>query len=324
MRPEPHNCKLQMAGTAPFDRPYVGRFAPSPTGDLHFGSMIAAVGSYLQARKSGGVWRVRIEDLDPPREVPGAAERQLHTLARFGLVPDGAVERQSQLQTRYQRVLKGLLERGDAFPCACTRADLPASGIYPGTCRRGMPADHPARSIRFRVSDNDMVFHDGVQGMQRHNPARQCGDFVIRRADGLVAYQLAVVVDDGVAGVSEVVRGADLIDSTARQIQLQRALALPQPAYAHLPLIVDSRGRKLSKSQGDDPIDRLPAADTLRLVLRALGHEPPRGVKSLDAVWRWAAGSWNLGQIPRGPISIAVQGGVDGDYTQLHDAAQQI
>ena len=324
MRPGPRNCKRSMVGTAPFDRPYVGRFAPSPTGDLHFGSMIAAVGSYLQARTMGGTWRVRIEDLDPPREVPGAAARQLQTLARFGLRPDGAVERQSQLQSRYQRVLETLLKRGDAFFCACARKDLPASGIYPGTCRLGTPADRPARSIRFRVSDDDVVFDDAIQGAQRHNPARQCGDFVIRRADGLVAYQLAVVVDDGIAGISEVVRGADLIDSTARQIQLQRALALPQPAYAHLPLIVDAKGRKLSKSQGDDPIDRLPAAGALRLVLRALGHEPPRGVQTLDAIWHWAERNWKLSVVPAGPISIAVQGSDDGDYTRIHDIAQQI
>lgn len=324
MRPGPRNCKRSMARTAPFDRPYVGRFAPTPTGDLHFGSMIAAVGSYLQAREMGGAWRVRVEDLDPPREVPGAAERQLRTLARFGLVPDGAVERQSQLQHRYQRVLDRLLKRGDAFLCACTRKDLPASGIYPGTCRQGAPADRPARSIRFRVSDDDIVFDDGVQGVQRHNPARQCGDFVIRRADGLVAYQLAVVVDDGAAGVSEVVRGADLIDSTARQIQLQRALDLPQPAYAHLPLIVDAKGRKLSKSQGDDPIDRLAPPQALRLVLRALGHEPPRSARTLDSIWRWATRNWNLSQVPPGPISIAVQGSGGGDYTRLQDIAQQI
>ncbi len=313
-----------MAGTAPFDRPYVGRFAPSPTGELHFGSMVAAVGSYLRAREMGGAWRVRIEDLDPPREIAGAAERQLQTLARFGLLPDGPVERQSLLQSRYQRALHGLLQRGLAFRCSCTRKDLPTDGVYPGTCRKNAASGRPARSIRFRVDDAELEFDDAVQGPQRQNPAQQCGDFVIRRTDGLIAYQLAVVVDDGSAGVTEVVRGADLVDSTARQILLQRALGLPRTAYAHLPLIVDAHGRKLSKSEGDDPIERLPTPAALRLVLRALGHEPPGGLRTLDALWAWAEKNWNLEQVPAGPVSIGVQGPDHDDYTQSVEASKQI
>ncbi len=322
MSPGPRNYKTGMAGTEIFDRPYIGRFAPSPTGKLHFGSMVAAVGSYLQARSMGGIWRVRIEDLDPPREVAGAAAQQLETLARFGMKPDGPVEKQSQLTRRYQRALDRLVLKEQAFGCCCTRKDLPDSGVYPGTCRDGTPTDRPPRSIRFRVTDEEICFADGIQGVQRQQPAGQCGDFVIRRADGLFAYQLAVVVDDGQAGVTQVVRGADLIDSTARQVLLQRALRLRQPDYAHLPLIVDARGHKLSKSRGDDPIDRLPCADALRLVLRALGHEPPRGMRSLESQWHWAVRNWDLIKVPRGPISVAVKG--DGDYTDQSTASEQV
>lgn len=324
MRPGPVNCKRNVAGTAPFDPSYVGRFAPSPTGDLHFGSMVAAVGSYLQARRMGGAWLVRIEDLDPPREVAGAADRQLQTLARFGLMPDRPVERQSLLQRRYRLALDSLLEQAAAFRCSCTRKDLPADGVYPGTCREAPADGRPARSIRFRVSDAEIRFQDAVQGPQSQKPEQQCGDFVIRRADGLTAYQLAVVVDDAAAGVTEVVRGADLIDSTGRQIMLQRALGLAQPAYAHLPLIVDACGRKLSKSAGDDPVDRLPTPGALRLVLRALGHEPPPGKKTLAALWQWAQLNWRLENVPAGPVSISVQGSSSGDYTPSVEAPIQI
>lgn len=313
-----------MVVTPPCDRPYVGRFAPSPTGDLHFGSMVAAVGSYLQARRHAGTWRVRIEDLDQPRAVAGAAERQLQTLARFGLLPDGPVERQSQLQDRYDKALESLLARQQAFPCACTRKDLQDDGIYPGNCRAGIAPGRRARSMRFRVTDEVIEFSDGVHGRQTQKPAQQCGDFVIRRADGFIAYQLAVVVDDGRAGVTEVVRGADLIESTGRQIMLQRALGLPQPDYAHLPLIVDAHGRKLSKSRGDDPVDRLPAAGALRLVLRALGHEPPPRLANLDGIWPWAINHWNLDRVPRGPVSIGVHEPDRGDYTRPVEAEFQI
>jgi len=324
MRPGSGNCKRNVAETALFDPSYVGRFAPSPTGDLHFGSMVAAVGSYLQARRMDGLWLVRVEDLDPPREVAGAADRQLQTLARFGLLPDRPVERQSLLRRRHQLALTTLLKRAAAFRCSCTRKDLPADGVYPGTCREAPAAGRPARSIRFRVSAAEIRFHDAIQGPQRQNPAQQCGDFVIRRADGLIAYQLAVVVDDAAAGVTEVVRGADLIESTSRQIMLQRALGLPQPGYAHLPLIVDARGRKLSKSDGADPVDRLPTAGALRLVLRALGHEPPSGKKSLAALWQWAQLNWRLENVPVGPVCISVQGSRSGDYTPTVEASIQI
>lgn len=324
MRPLAGLYKMSVTKTAPFDRRPVGRFAPSPTGDLHFGSMVAAVGSYLQAKHTAGTWLVRIEDLDPPREVAGAADRQLQTLARFGLKPDRPVERQSRMGARYQSALAALDQQGHTFACSCTRKSLPADGIYPGTCRPGPAPGRPARAIRFNVGEFTVCFEDPIQGRQEQTPARQSGDFVIRRADGLIAYQLAVVVDDAAAGVTEVVRGADLIDSTGRQILLQRALGLPQPSYAHLPLMVDGRGRKLSKSAGDDPIDRLPPAAALRLVLRALGHEPPGQLRSLDGIWQWAHRHWCLERVPAGPVSIDVHGGDGEDYTQPVDAPIQI
>jgi glutamyl-Q tRNA(Asp) synthetase len=285
---------------------YCGRFAPSPTGDLHFGSLVAAVGSYARARSLGGRWLLRIEDLDPPREVTGAAQRQLDAMRRFGLLADGPVRYQSRSDAAHRRILAGLLESGAAFPCACTRRDLRPDGRYPGTCRKGIPEGRRARSVRLRVTDEDIGFVDGVQGYCRQNPARQTGDFVIRRADGLIAYQLAVVVDDLADGITEVVRGADLFESTARQIHLHRCLGQPPPAYAHLPVIVDANGRKLSKSEGDDPVARLAPGEALRLALRALGHEPPAGCRSLDAQWQWAISHWRMKRVPRGPVAMGV------------------
>lgn len=309
-----------MSELAGYDRPQIGRFAPSPTGDLHFGSLVTAVGSYLHARMAGGTWLVRIEDLDPPRERAGAAQAQLATLAAFGLISDQSVQRQSELRPRHHAVLHRLLGEKLAFYCACSRRDLPASGIYPGTCRSSSAAGGPGRAVRFQVEQRVIQFVDLLRGPQCQVPAQQCGDFIILRADGLIAYQLAVVVDDGWSGVTQVVRGHDLIDSTGRQIMLQEALGLPRPEYLHLPLIVDAHGRKLSKSRADDPVRRYHPSDALRLALRALGHEPPRGVHSLEAQWCWALGAWNLERIPSGPIAIDVQGCERDDYTQSGDA----
>ena len=293
------------------DRVYRGRFAPSPTGDLHFGSLAAAVGSYARARSAGGRWLVRIEDIDPPREVAGAAQRQIDALKRFGLVADEPVRFQSKTNARHREILARLLASGQAFPCGCARRDLLPGGVYPGTCREGIPEGRSERSVRLRVSDEAIDFVDGVLGPCRQNPALQKGDFVIRRADGLIAYQLAVVVDDADDGITEVVRGADLFDSTARQIHLYRSLGWPVPAFAHLPLIVDADGRKLSKSEQDDPVAALPPAQGLRLALRALGHEPPAGQRSLEAQWQWALIHWDMARIPRGPVTI-------GDHPRDH------
>jgi glutamyl-Q tRNA(Asp) synthetase len=289
----------------PSRQAYVGRFAPSPTGALHFGSLVAAVGSWLQARSRNGQWLVRIEDIDPPRVVAGAAEQQLETLARFGLVSDAPVEYQRDHEARHHAALHKLLDAGLAFHCGCSRRDLPASGIYPGTCRDGIPSGKRPRSIRLRTDlAEEISFTDTVQGPIREHPGAHTGDFVIRRADGLVAYQLAVVVDDHATGITEVVRGADLLESTARQIHVYNCLGWTPPAWMHLPLVVDDKGRKLSKSDQDDPVDRCKPAEAMRLALRALGHEPPENCRAIDAMLDWALAHWSVDRIPCGPVTV--------------------
>ncbi|OHE83237.1 MAG: tRNA glutamyl-Q(34) synthetase GluQRS [Lysobacterales bacterium RIFOXYD1_FULL_69_11] len=253
--------------------PYRGRFAPSPTGDLHLGSLVAALGSWLMARAAGGEWWVRIEDLDPPREVAGASERQLATLAALGLTSDGPVVRQSDRNALYQAALDRLLASGHAFECHCSRTDLAATGGVHRTCVTDRRRDHPA--VRLRVPDGTSVtFHDLLLGQQHQDVGREVGDFVLRRADGPWAYQLAVVVDDADQGVTDVVRGADLLDSTPRQILLQRALGLPTPRHAHLPLVVGPDGRKLSKSLAAVPVDPASPVPALRAAWGLLGQPP--------------------------------------------------
>ncbi|MFZ5635624.1 MAG: tRNA glutamyl-Q(34) synthetase GluQRS [Pseudomonadota bacterium] len=283
-----------------------GRFAPSPTGPLHFGSLLAAFGSWLMARRAGGEWWVRIEDLDPPREVPGAAEAQLRTLAAFGLVSDGPVVHQSERHALYRAALERLLEAGLAFPCHCSRSDLVATAGIHRVCR-----PHAARTdaaVRLRVADGSRVaFDDAVHGRVEQDVAAEIGDFVLLRADGYWAYQLAVVVDDADQGIAHVVRGADLLDSTPRQILLQRALGLPTPAYAHLPLIVDDDGRKLSKSLAALPVDDDDPLPALRRAWRALGQPPGAldGVGGVAALLARAASEFDCGLIPRKPVPLA-------------------
>ncbi|QOC24229.1 tRNA glutamyl-Q(34) synthetase GluQRS [Wenzhouxiangella sp. AB-CW3] len=291
-------------------RTYIGRFAPSPTGPLHFGSLVAAVGSWLQARHQQGRWLLRIEDIDPPRVVQGSAEQQIATLTRFGLKADGPVQYQRQFHDRHAMALERLLALGLAYPCGCSRRDLPADGIYPGTCRNGIPDGRTGRSIRMRTDRASTIeIHDRVQGDISEHPGQRTGDFVIRRADGLIAYQLAVVVDDHASGVTEVVRGADLIGSTARQVHVYQALGWQSPDWMHLPLIVDEHGRKLSKSERDDPIETRPDGEAMRLALRALGHEPSPVRKTLSGMLDWALENWNPERIPRGPVAIGTQPG---------------
>lgn len=278
---------------------YVGRFAPSPTGDLHFGSLVAAVASFLQARRNNGAWRVRIEDIDPPREVAGSAERILRDLASLGLEPDGPVLHQSERHAAYDAAIARLLEEGTAYWCGCSRSELPGNGRYPGTCRNGLPPGKEARAVRVRVPDSPVAFEDRVQGSIRLDLAATGGDFVIRRADGLPAYQLAVTVDDAWQGVTEVVRGADLLESTARQIHLQSCLNLETPAYAHVPIALAPDGTKLGKRLGSDPVRNRDPATILSLALRFLGHRPPRG--SLQETWEWAFSHWSLQRVPREP-----------------------
>ncbi len=278
---------------------YRGRFAPSPSGLLHLGSLLAAVASWLEARARHGKWLLRIEDIDPPREVPGAAAKIIAELAAYGLEPDEPVLWQSTRRAAHDAALAALLDSGLAFPCACSRADLEPGGVYPGTCRRGLPPGRAARSIRFKVS-GQIAFDDRCHGRIEQDLDRDCGDFVIRRADGWPAYQLAVVVDDAAQGITDIVRGADLLSSTARQIALQQALRLPSPTYLHLPLVRGADGRKLSKRLGSDPLAGSDRRSALRAVLTLLGQPPPPAIATLDGLWAYALKHWNPGAIPRG------------------------
>lgn len=276
--------------TEPSPAAYIGRFAPSPTGDLHPGSLVAALGSWLYARRAGGEWRVRIEDLDPPREVAGAADRQLAALNALGLAPDGAVLRQSMRHELYRVAVTQLLARGLAFECHCSRSDLAlVRGIHRQCVTHGRARHTPA--IRLRVSDaTSVTFIDGLRGRQSQDVAREVGDFVLRRADGYWAYQLAVVVDDAAQGITEVVRGADLLDSTPRQILLQRALGVATPRYVHLPLVVNAHGRKLSKSDAAHPFDPSQPLRALRAAWHVLGQtELPTTTSTQPAQWLDAA-----------------------------------
>jgi len=280
---------------------YVGRYAPSPTGHLHFGSLVAAVGSYLDARTQGGRWLLRMEDLDPPREIPGAADGILKTLAAFGFEWDGEVLYQSRRQPAYAEAADMLLKAGAAFPCACSRKEIADSGvhglegpIYPGTCRRGLAPGREARALRLRTPDEVISFEDGLQGHVSQNLARDIGDFIVRRADGIYAYQLAVVVDDAFQGVTHVVRGADLLLSTPRQLLLQRLLGLPQPHYLHLPVVVNTSGEKLSKQTHARPVTDANPGSGLWEALDFLCQDPPEALKgaSIKEIWPWALSHW--------------------------------
>lgn len=286
---------------------YVGRFAPSPTGALHFGSLIAAAGSYLEARRHSGRWLLRIEDVDTPRCIPGAADGILRTLERFGFEWDGEPVWQSRRLEAYADALERLKAAGHAYACACSRRELAqaplapdGSRIYPGTCRNGLPPGRLARAWRVRVAGS-IAFDDAVQGAQLEDLEHELGDFVVLRADGLFAYQLAVVVDDADAGVTHVVRGADLLDSTGRQRYLQRLLSMPEPHYAHLPVATNAAGEKLSKQTLARAIDELPLGAALLAALAFLGQNPPSKLAGapLAEVWQWAQTHWSIARVPR-------------------------
>jgi glutamyl-Q tRNA(Asp) synthetase len=306
--------------SAPPAEPIVGRFAPSPTGPLHLGSLVAAVGSYVVARRAAGRWLLRIEDLDTPRVVPGMADDFLRTLEVLGLYWDGEVVFQSHRLEAYEDALDRLLAAGLAYPCGCTRAEVARAAsagqegemsegpVYPGTCRDGLPHGRPTRSLRVRVDDEPIAFEDGIMGAVGCSLAASAGDFVIRRADGPFAYQLAVVVDDAAVGVTQVVRGADLLASTPRQIHLQRLLGLPTPVYLHLPLVNGPGGGKLSKrdhavslAAGRDLWRE--AGDLLLAALRFLGQAPPAELDRAPPadVLAWAVARFEPCRIPREP-----------------------
>lgn len=285
-----------------------GRFAPSPTGPLHFGSLVAAVGSFLEVRKNDGEWLLRIEDLDRPRCREDAANDILRTLEAFGFEWHGEVIWQSRRSAAYRDALERLRAAGRVFACACSRRELADSAlapngapVYPGTCRSGLPPGKPPRAHRLRINEERIVFDDAIQGFVAQDLADAVGDFLLLRADGIFAYQLAVVADDGEQGVTQIVRGADLLDSTPRQVLLQRLLGWPMPAYAHLPVAIDASGEKLSKQTRAAPLDAAKPIPALLCALRFLGQEPPAELAeaSLPEFWRWAAAHWQLARVPR-------------------------
>ncbi|MFZ4538998.1 tRNA glutamyl-Q(34) synthetase GluQRS [Propionivibrio sp.] len=295
-----------LAGSPSF---YRGRFAPSPTGPLHFGSLVAALGSYLDARASGGEWLVRIEDVDEPRTVPAAADGILRTLEGFGFEWDGEVLVQSRRLDHYHAALVRLQLDGDVYPCACSRSEIAAATsrksvdgglLYPGTCRAGLAEGKAARAWRLRVPDREFSFVDRIQGESRQNLEREVGDFVLLRADGQYAYQLAVVVDDAAQGVSAVVRGVDLLDSTARQIWLQQRLGVATPSYAHLPVVVNAVGEKLSKQTKAAAVDSAGGSAVLAAALQFLGHPVPAELHRAPVadLWNWAISAWSIGRVP--------------------------
>lgn len=279
---------------------YVGRFAPTPSGYLHFGSLVAAVASYLDARAVGGRWLVRMEDLDPPREVPGAQQAILETLERYGFEWDGAVERQSERFPAYAAVVEQLLCSGLAYACTCSRKQLEGfAGIYPGFCRDAGHAREDA-AIRLRVPELEYRFVDRVQGEVRQHLGREVGDFVIQRRDGFYAYQLAVVLDDAWQGITDIVRGADLLDNTPRQLYLQELLGIAAPRYLHVPLIIQPDGHKLGKSYRSPPLEAAQASPLLVRALKALGQNPPAGLAqgAPGDVLTWGIRHWNADAIP--------------------------
>lgn len=286
---------------------YRGRFAPSPTGPLHFGSLVAATGSFLQARQQDGRWFVRMEDLDPPREVPGAAAAILRTLEHYGLFWDGKVVYQSQRTDAYIAALQQLTQQGLVYPCGCSRKETetraPAGRygpIYQGICRQGLAKDKQPRALRVLSHSKPVGFRDSLRGHFEQAIEAEIGDFVVRRADQLFAYQLAVVVDDAAQNITEVVRGADLLDNTPRQIHLQKLFGWPTPHYMHLPVALNRDGQKLSKQTGAAGVMQLRPQTILFEVLHFLNQNPADELIDcdLDSFWQWAIQHWQPDLIP--------------------------
>ncbi len=289
--------------------PYVGRFAPSPTGPLHFGSLIAAVASYCDVKANSGKWLVRIEDLDKPREMKGAADNILRTLEAFGFAWDDEVVYQSQHAKFYAKALNVLQNKQLIYPCTCTRKEIADSGnalgidgvIYPKTCLKNAPVTNTHAAYRIITLDKNITFLDEIQGEITQNLAHDVGDFILKRADSLFAYQLAVVVDDAAQGVTHVVRGADLLDSTPRQIYLQQLFGFATPHYAHIPIASNLRGEKLSKQTLAKAIFPEAAPMLVFEALAFLGQNLPKETKNtrLDEIWHWAINNWDLSKVPK-------------------------
>jgi len=315
-------------------QPYRGRFAPSPTGPLHFGSLITALGSYLQARSQRGEWLVRMEDIDPPREQPGAADAILRALEAYQLHWDGAVLYQSDRTDAYLAALDQLQKQGDSFPCSCTRSSIAKANrnnrptedgtvplIYPGTCRSGLPSGTTARAIRLHVPKHTDSFADALQGRIDTDLQNNIGDFVVRRADGLFAYHLAMVVDDAEQQISEIVRGTDLLTSTPPQRYLQTRLGYSHPAYCHLPIATNPQGQKLSKQTFAGAIDIQNPGPILIKALAFLNQQPD--VKLANAspaeILGWAITHWDFQKVPRqAAIPVHDKPSTTGNTEQKH------
>lgn len=286
--------------------PYRGRFAPSPTGPLHFGSLVCAVASFVQAKAHGGTWLVRMEDLDPPREMTGAADDILRTLEAHRLQWDEPVSYQSRRHDRYRYWLMKLLQDELAYRCRCSRKQIQQQqqalgiNVYPGTCKDQFVDTAEQHAVRLNCDSQTITFQDRIQGQYAQNIAQTVGDFVVQRADGWYAYQLAVVVDDEEQGITEVVRGCDLLDNTPRQIYLQQQLTMRTPHYAHIPVATTRSGEKLSKQTFAKPVDSHHALDNIVQCLEFLGQHPPPADQfdDLDTVWRWAIEHWDIDAVP--------------------------
>lgn len=277
-----------------------GRFAPAPSGPLHIGSMITALGSYLHSKSRGGLWKLRIEDSDCFRSQPGAIDSILHTLENFGLTWDSEVMIQSQRENIYTTFIAELKKSGLLFACACSRKET-SGKPYPATCRNKALPDTPGKSLRVITQNHMHEFIDGIQGMTTQNLAQEVGDFIIRRADNIAAYHLAVVIDDAEQHVTEIIRGADLLDSTPRQIYLQQLLGFPRPVYYHLPVAVDGDGKKISKQNHAPAIDKRPTAEVLYQCLQFLGQEPDADLENAgkEEILNWAIANWDVNKVPR-------------------------
>ena len=290
------------------DNSYRGRFAPSPTGPLHLGSIVTAVGSYLQARNNNGKWLVRIEDLDPPREVKGASDAILYSLDALGLYWDDTVLYQSKQIESYTHAIEQLKRQDVLFPCNCSRKTIEVAlannpvKIYPGSCRNNRFSEQLKHlAIRVKVNNQVIEFTDAIQGPLKQQLNEDVGDFIIRRADGLIAYQLAVVIDDAQQNITEIVRGADLFDNTPRQIFLQQLLSLPSINYAHLPLVVDANGIKVSKQAQAPSVNVNNPVACVHMALNFLGQNPPQELiyDSLTTLWQWAFSNWDIKKVAK-------------------------
>lgn len=289
--------------------PYVGRFAPSPTGPIHIGSLLAAVASYCDAKANNGLWLLRMEDLDTPRVMRGAAEHIVQTLAGFGFAWDGDILYQSQQSAAYEEALAQLNALQLLYPCTCSRKEIADSSqrhgidglVYPGTCLKQPIKPRAAIATRIQVHDFTACFHDLIQGSMTQSLRTDIGDFILKRADGVFAYQLAVVVDDAQQGITHIIRGADLLNSTPRQLYLQQVLGYSRPAYGHIPVVINAAGEKLSKQTKAAAIDITLASQQLYQALHMLNQQPPAELRHapLHTIWQWAFAHWQLAAIAR-------------------------